>query len=60
VPLAVTLGDATATDLFGSVTITNTAPVLFPTGLTTVTWTATDANGDSGTGTQSVVVSPNI
>jgi len=56
VPLAVTLGTATATDVFTPVTITNNAPALFPVGITTVTWTATDANGNSQTGTQTVTV----
>jgi hypothetical protein len=53
----VALGDATATDLFGPVAIGNDAPAGgFPAGTTTVTWTATDANGNSASATQSVTV----
>jgi len=44
-PVAVTIGTATATDIF-NVTITNNASATFPVGATTVTWTATDANGN--------------
>ena len=51
----VTFGSATATDIFG-VTITSDAPAVFPVGTTTVTWTATDANGNVVTGTQLVTV----
>jgi hypothetical protein len=49
------LGMATATDIF-PVTITNDAPAAFPLGITVVTWTATDANGNSTTATQLVNV----
>ena len=51
----VTLAAATATDIF-SVTITNDAPALFAFGDTTVTWMATDPNGNSSTATQTVTV----
>jgi len=54
-PIAVTLGAAMATDLF-PVTVTNNAPVTFPVGVTTVTYTATDANGNTSTATQLVTV----
>ncbi len=54
-PATVAIGSASATDIFG-VTISNDAPATYPTGTTTVTWTATDANGNSSTGTQSVTV----
>ncbi|MDH5526711.1 MAG: HYR domain-containing protein [Nitrospirota bacterium] len=54
----VDLGKAAATDLFGPVVITNDAPKDgFPVGLTTVTWTATDANGNRVTDTQNVMIS---
>ncbi|CRI62969.1 exported hypothetical protein [Thiocapsa sp. KS1] len=54
---AVALGQATATDLFGPVSIANNAPSGgFPIGTTVVTWTATDANGNSSGATQSVTV----
>ena len=36
--------------------ITNNAPALFPIGVTTVTWTATDASGNTATATQTVTV----
>ncbi len=36
--------------------LTNDAPVLFTIGTTTVTWTATDASGNSGTASQQVTV----
>jgi hypothetical protein len=36
--------------------LTSNAPALFPLGLTTITWTATDASGNSATATQIVEV----
>ena len=51
----VTIGAATATDIF-NVTVTSDAPALFGLGDTTVNWTATDANGNVSTGTQTVTV----
>lgn len=56
VPLAIDLGTATASDIFTPITITNDAPAQFPIGTTTVTWTATDPNGNSATDTQQVTV----
>ncbi len=51
------LGTGTATDLVdGSITPTNDAPATFPLGTTVVTWSATDAAGNTGTDTQSVTV----
>ncbi len=52
----VSIGSATATDYF-NVTITNNAPATYPLGLTVVTWTATDANGNASSATQNVTVS---
>ncbi len=54
----VDFGTATATDIFEPVTITNDAPVDgFPRkSTTTVTWTATDANGNTATATQLVTL----
>ncbi len=52
----VVLGNATATDNSGSVTITNNAPGQYPMGTTTVTWTATDAAGNTASATQLVIV----
>ena len=56
----VDIGTATATDLVDTnPTISNDAPVNgFPEGTTAVTWTATDASGNSGTATQMITVSP--
>jgi len=54
----VTLGTATATDLVeGNVTVTNDAPMDFPLGSTTVTYTASDLAGNTSTATQIVTVS---
>ena len=51
------IGTATAEDACGgtAVTITNDAPVTFSLGETTVTWTATDAEGNAITATQKVL-----
>ncbi len=58
-PGAVNFGQAQATDACGGpVTITNNAPASFPTGRTTITWTAIDASGNSATAIQSVFVFP--
>ncbi|RLL53327.1 HYR domain-containing protein, partial [Mariprofundus sp. EBB-1] len=51
----VIIGTATATDLFGA-TVANDAPAIFALGTTTVTYTATDGNGLTSTGTQTVTV----
>ena len=51
----VTILDATATDVF-DVTVTNDAPALFLLGETTITWNATDANGNSATATQLITI----
>ncbi|WP_295093512.1 gliding motility-associated C-terminal domain-containing protein [uncultured Flavobacterium sp.] len=53
----VTLGAPTVSDnCTGTVTVTNDAPSSFPIGNTTVTWTATDAGGNTETCTQTVKV----
>jgi len=58
---AVVLTSPLATDLFAPVILTNNAPLTFPLGLTTVLWTATDANGNVSTATQTVTVNvPNV
>ncbi len=56
----VDIGMATASDLVdANPTISNDAPASgFPEGTTAVTWTATDASGNSGTATQMITVSP--
>ncbi|WP_148871266.1 HYR domain-containing protein, partial [Tenacibaculum adriaticum] len=57
----VSLGAApTGTDNCGVPTITNDAPATFPIGDTTVTWTSTDAAGNTATCTQVVTVVDNI
>jgi len=54
---AVAIGTATATDDVDlNPVITNNAPALFPLGTTIVTWTATDASGNSASADQSVTV----
>src|SRR6478609_2912003 len=56
----VNLGTATATDncsTGANLVITNDAPAIFNIGTTTVTWTATDAAGNTQTCMQSVTVS---
>jgi hypothetical protein len=55
----VTLGSASAVDaLDGGVPTTNDAPAYFAPGVHTVTWSATDAAGNTGTSTQTVNVVP--
>ncbi|WP_243350302.1 HYR domain-containing protein, partial [Parabacteroides sp. FAFU027] len=58
----ITMGTATANDncsASGEITITNNAPAQFPLGTTTVTWTATDACGNSSTCNQTVTITDN-
>jgi hypothetical protein len=43
-------------DNCGIASITNNAPALLPTGTNSITWTATDNNGNQSTATQTVVV----
>ncbi len=50
------LGTAIATDNCGTPVIANNAPSTYPVGVTTVTWTATDATGNTATATQTVTV----
>ena len=52
----VAIGTATGTDIFLPVTITNDAPASYSLGTTLVTWTATDANGNVSSATQSITV----
>ncbi len=53
----ISVGQAFAEDSCGGgVTIVNDAPATFPLGVTTVTWTATDARGNTSTATQKVTV----
>jgi hypothetical protein len=53
----VALGTPTTSDnCGGAVSLSNDAPATFPKGMTTVTWTATDAAGNKATGQQKVTV----
>lgn len=54
------LGSPVASDNCSTVNIQNNAPASFPVGVTNITWTATDANGNSTTSTQTVTVVDNI
>lgn len=51
---------ATATDNCAVLSFTSNAPTCFPVGITTVTWTATDVNGNTATATQLVTRNPQI
>ena len=55
----VTLGTPTASDNCSTTTVSNDAPATFPIGNTTVTWTVTDAAGNTATCTQIVTVEDN-
>ena len=55
------LGSATATDNCAGVSVASVSGIpagnLFPIGTTTLTWTATDSSGNTGSATQTVTVS---
>jgi hypothetical protein len=51
-----TLGVPIASDDCALASVVNDAPSYFPVGVTVVTWTATDASGNSSTATQSVTI----
>jgi gliding motility-associated-like protein len=53
------LGNAVATDNCTTVTVTNDGLAAFPLGTTVVTWTATDAAGNTATATQTITVVDN-
>jgi gliding motility-associated-like protein len=55
----VVLGSPVTADNCGVASVTNNAPVAFPLGATTVTWTVTDNSGNTATCTQTVTVSDN-
>ncbi|MES2800792.1 MAG: HYR domain-containing protein [Bacteroidota bacterium] len=55
----VALGTPVANDNCSVATVINNAPVAFPLGMTTVTWTVTDGSGNVATCTQTVTVSDN-
>ena len=52
----VNLGNTTVTDNGIIKSVTNNAPIVFPLGKTTVTWTATDGSGNSESATQQVTI----
>ncbi len=56
----VSLGTETALDNCGIPSVSNDAPVIFPFGETTVTWTATDGEGNFTTATQLVTVTTTL
>ncbi len=56
---AVTLTPPAATDNCSVASVQSNAPALFPIGATTVTWKATDANGNINTIIQTVTVTDN-
>ncbi len=56
VPLQIDIGNAVAEDIF-PVVISNNAPDIYSVGTTTVTWTATDSNGNIAEKTQIIDVS---
>jgi 4-hydroxy-3-methylbut-2-enyl diphosphate reductase IspH len=50
------LGEATAYDVMGIVSVTEHLPRFFVLGETTVTWTATDTSGNTASATQTVTI----
>ncbi|MCL5128324.1 T9SS type B sorting domain-containing protein [Algibacter sp. L4_22] len=55
----VNLGNITAVDNCTVASLTNNAPTIFPTGDTTITWTATDGVGNTSTCEQIVTIEDN-
>jgi gliding motility-associated-like protein len=54
--IGVALGTPVTSDNCGVASVTNDAPAIFPIGNTIVTWTVTDASGNTATATQVVTV----
>jgi gliding motility-associated-like protein len=52
----INIGNAAAIDNCSIATVVNNAPSTFPIGTTTITWTATDVNGNSASAIQLVIV----
>lgn len=52
----INLGTPTTFDNCSIASVTNNAPVVYPTGVTTITWTVTDTSGNTATATQTVTV----
>jgi hypothetical protein len=59
VATGVALGTPTFNDNCSGATVSHDAPSSFPKGMTTVTWTVTDASGRTATATQTVTVTDN-
>lgn len=55
----VDLGQADVSDNCGLASVTNDAPLVFPVGLTDVTWTAVDNNGNTAIAIQTVSIEDN-
>ena len=55
----INVGEPVTSDNCGVASVVNDAPAFFNVGVTTVTWTVTDVNGNVTTGTQSVEVTNN-
>ncbi len=56
----VALGTPVTADNCGVASVSNNAPAAFPLGVTTVTWTVTDNNGNTATCNQTVTVTDNV
>ncbi|MFT6410103.1 MAG: hypothetical protein ACJA15_000919, partial [Flavobacteriales bacterium] len=56
---SVALSNPTTADNCSVASVTNNAPATYPTGITTVTWTVTDAAGNTATCDQTVTVADN-
>jgi gliding motility-associated-like protein len=54
--IGVTLGTPVTSDNCSVASVTNDAPAIYPIGTTTVTWTVTDASGNTASATQLVTV----
>ena len=54
--IGVTLGTPVTSDNCSVASVSNDAPAIYPIGTTTVTWTVTDASGNTSTATQLVTV----
>jgi hypothetical protein len=57
---AVSLGTPVTADNCSVASVTSNAPALFPPGTNLVTWTVTDASGNTNAATQTVIVRKNV
>ncbi len=58
-PVSIALGSPIVSDSCGVLSVIHDAPAVFTTGTTTVTWTATDLNGNTTRATQLVTIIDN-